>query len=257
VPPPRAGTAADNARLYAERSEIARTLQGALRPPALPAMPGWSAAAVYEPAGRANEVGGDFYDVFAVAGGWMLVIGDVIGKGAPAAALTSLARYSIRTAATLTGSPAEALRHLNDDLQREGQDALLSALCVRLTDTPDGACAVIASAGHPLPLHVRDGVATPAGRGSLLLGVAAHTAFAEHEIDLGEGDALVLYTDGVLDARGAHDRFGQERLVAALSADGDSADDAVACVVAALEGFQHGGQADDITLLAVRRREAA
>src|SRR5438132_699693 len=82
-------------------------------PPSLPHIPGWSVAAMYRPAGAENEIGGDFYDAFRIAGGWMVVIGDVTGRGAQAASVTALARYTLRTAAALTGDPVVALETLN------------------------------------------------------------------------------------------------------------------------------------------------
>jgi hypothetical protein len=116
----RVALALDNAGLFTDlgrseraRAEIAQTLQRGLLPPPLPHIRGWSAAAMYRPAGAENEVGGDFYDAFPVAGGWMLVIGDVTGRGARAASITGQARYTLRTAAALTGDPLVALSTLN------------------------------------------------------------------------------------------------------------------------------------------------
>lgn len=119
----RVALALDNAGLFSElarsereREEIAETLQRGLLPPPLPHIPGWSVAAMYRPAGVENQIGGDFYDAFRIAGGWMVVIGDVTGRGAHAAAVTAHARYTLRTAAALTGDPVVALRTLNRDL---------------------------------------------------------------------------------------------------------------------------------------------
>src|SRR5689334_9933508 len=167
----QAAVALENVRLYRERSELARTLVARLRPPALPAMAGWRAAALYEPAGRSHEVGGDFYDVIAVGDAWMVVIGDVTGKGPAAAALTGLARYSIRTAARLTASPAGALKHLNDDLHRDDQGGIISAACVLLREVDGRAEATIARAGHPPPVRIHAGEPRAVGTPSLLLGV--------------------------------------------------------------------------------------
>ena len=250
----RAGTALENARLYRERSELAQTLVGALRPPGIPTMAGWSAAAVYEPAGRSEEVGGDFYDLISVGSDWMLVIGDVVGKGPAAAARTSLARYSIRTASTLTGSPAQALRHLNEDLHREGQGGLMSAACVLLHETADGAEATIAAAGHPLPILVSGGEARVVGRPSLMLGVAAGASITEETVAVADGDTLLLYTDGVPDAKGRDDRFGFQRLITTLHGDAESSvEEVLRRVVDGLAAFQYGAQTDDIAMLAVRR----
>ena len=126
----------ERARLAEDRAEVARVLQRGLLPPALPSMRDWEAAAMYRPAGEVNEVGGDFYDAFAVGDGWMLAVGDVVGRGAAAASLTALARHTIRTAGTLTQDPLVALRLLDDALaERAGQ-----ALCtVAIALLPDGA----------------------------------------------------------------------------------------------------------------------
>ena len=103
----RAGAAVENARLYRARSTIAQTLQASLLPPMLPEVPGADAGAIYEAAGEDHEVGGDFYDLFATSEDhWFAVIGDVCGKGAEAAAVTALARYTIRAAAARRHSPA-------------------------------------------------------------------------------------------------------------------------------------------------------
>jgi PAS domain S-box-containing protein len=252
----RLGTAIDNARLYEERGTTAATLMASLRPPAIPDLPGWRTAAIYQPAGRTDEVGGDFYDVFATRDDWMLVIGDVVGHGPPAAALTSLARYSIRAAATLTGSGKPALEHLNDQLRQDGRLALLSAACVRLSEDEDSAYATVAIAGHPRPILIRDGEPRLVGRTSLVLGAADAIEVVEDRIEMLPGDCLVLYTDGVIDAAGESDRFGEERLLRALAGAADSPDARMGSLRAALAGFQHGVQRDDIAALAVERTRA-
>ncbi len=117
----RIGAAVDNTRLYRTRSAIAHTLQQSLLPPELPEIPGLETAALYRPAGEGNEVGGDFYDVFATGEGeWFAVMGDVCGKGAEAASVTALARYTIRAAAMRNRSPAGILRWLNAAMLRQG-----------------------------------------------------------------------------------------------------------------------------------------
>ncbi len=106
----RVALAIESARLAEERARVADALQRELLPPSLPPMPGWEVATMYEPAGEVNEVGGDFYEVFSVAGGWAVVLGDVSGKGAAAAALTAEARHTIRTAGILTSDPIQRPR---------------------------------------------------------------------------------------------------------------------------------------------------
>jgi serine phosphatase RsbU (regulator of sigma subunit) len=254
----QAAIALDNARFHQERSDLARTLVARLRPPGLPTMRGWQAAALYQPAGRSHEVGGDFYDIFSVGDAWMVVIGDVTGKGPAAAALTGLARYSIRTAATLTASPAGALEHLNDELHREEHGGIISAACVLLRETDRGAAATIACAGHPPPVHIHAGQPSSAGRPSLLLGVAPGTRFVEQTVILEQDDTLVLYTDGVLDAQGRSERFGEHRLLDALRGRSASPEETLRNVAAPLELFQEGPQRDDIAMVVLRRvREPA
>jgi PAS domain S-box-containing protein len=249
----RIGAAIDSARLYDERSRTAATLMASLRPPAIPDLPGWATASIYEPAGRTDEVGGDFYDVFATGDGWMLVIGDVVGHGPAAAALTSLARYSIRAGATLTGSAGPALTHLNDQLRQDGRLALLSAACVLLTEGEEGSCATVSVAGHPRPILIEGGRPRPVGRTSLVLGAADEIEIFEERIEMTPGDCLVLYTDGVLDAAGETDRFGEDRLMSAIAGPAGSPEERMQKLRAALREFQSGAQRDDIAALAVER----
>ena len=158
----RVALALDNAGLFAdleraerERAEIAETLQRGLMPPPLPHIPGWSLAAMYRPAGAENEVGGDFYDAFRIGGGWMVVIGDVTGRGAQAASVTALARYTLRTAAALTGDPVIALETLNRACSRAEARALQ---CRRAgAQRGPGQPVRMAVAGHLPPLLVDGG----------------------------------------------------------------------------------------------------
>ena len=156
----RAGAAIDNARLYRAASQIARTLQTSLLPPHLPDVPGAELAAAYHPAWQGLEVGGDFYDVFTTGEGqWYLVMGDVCGKGAEAAAVTALARYTLRTAAVRRRSPAAILRWVGEAML--DQDAAGGRFCtiacahIDLTRTP--ARITVACGGHPLPVAAARG----------------------------------------------------------------------------------------------------
>ena len=250
----RAAIAVENARLYSERSHIAHTLQRGLLPPRLPEMPGWASATLYRPAGDENWVGGDFYDAFPVADGWMLVVGDVAGHGPEAASLTSQARYTLRTTAMLTGSPLAALDQLNGELVASDPGmALCTAACVLLREAEGGgARAEVVCAGHPLPLVVRAGAVEAIGRFGPMLGAWGDKTWTPADVPIDAGDTLVLYTDGVVDAEGADDRFGEQRLEAVLAGAAD-ADDAVARVNRALTEFEVGDQADDTAVLAVSR----
>jgi serine phosphatase RsbU (regulator of sigma subunit) len=248
----RAATGVENARLYAERSSIARTLQESLLPAKLPAVPGWSAASLYRPAGDENWVGGDFYEAVPIGDDWMLVVGDVTGRGAAAAALTALMRHTLRTAATLSGSPEQGLEKLNRDLVARPELSLCTAVCVVLRERDGQAQADIICAGHPPPLLVRDGRADQVGRYGTMLGAFADEHWEPLTLAIQPGDVLVLFSDGVLDATGADGRFGAERLRQAI-APARGARDAVARIEAALARFEVGDQADDTAVLAVER----
>ncbi|MDP2713053.1 MAG: SpoIIE family protein phosphatase [Solirubrobacteraceae bacterium] len=253
----RAGTAFENARLYTERSNIARTLQTSLLPGRLPRMPGWATATLYRPAGDENWVGGDFYDAFAVRGGWLAIVGDVAGHGAPAAALTGLARHTLRTAATLLDDPLDAIGRLNDELLARDEMALCSVAAVLLHEDEEGnAGAEVVCAGHPLPLLVRAGEARPIGDFSPMLGACAVERWNRSSVALQPDDVLTLFTDGVFDAVGDGERFGEERLERTIALATD-AEDVVARIDAALSAFAVGEQADDTAVLAVQRAPAA
>jgi PAS domain S-box-containing protein len=249
---------AERERLLAERDHIARTLQQSLLPRALPDIPGVELAARYRAAGEGNEVGGDFYDCFATGGGdWALVIGDVCGKGAEAAALTALARYTVRAAAQHTRQPRAVLTELNEALLRDRIDyRFCTVLYVSLTPRHDRVSACLAAAGHPLPLVLRaDGDVETVGSPGSLLGIVEEPELEEHGLELRPGDALVLYTDGVTEADRA---AGPERLAAVL--EGCQGADAAAIAEAVERDAlaAHGGAArDDVAVVVARPRGPA
>ena len=148
----RAATAVENARLYRARSTIAQTLQASLLPPMLPEVPGFEAAALYQAAGEDHEVGGDFYDLFATnEDHWFAVIGDVCGKGAEAAAVTALVRYTIRAAAARRHSPAAILRWVNEVMLSENSTRFCTVAIAHLDRTQGTAHLTVAVGGHPAP----------------------------------------------------------------------------------------------------------
>jgi PAS domain S-box-containing protein len=249
----RAAMAVENARLYTERSLIASTLQHSLLPPELPSVPGFRLASLYRPAGEQNEVGGDFYDVFEVAGGWMVVVGDVAGRGADAAALTSLSRYTLRTAGKLLGDPIAAIDHLNAALRERPALSMVSVCCALLREAGDAAQAEVVLAGHPPPYHVRGGIPTPVGSFAPFLGAYDVGCWEAAMIRLEPGDELVLYTDGVIDTVGATERFGEERLARTLNGVA-GAEEAVRRIDEAMSRFAHGPLVDDTAIVAVERR---
>jgi serine phosphatase RsbU (regulator of sigma subunit)/PAS domain-containing protein len=259
----RAGIAVEHTRVHRDRSAIAATLQAALLPPSLPAVAGLELAARFRAAGGGATVGGDFYDVFALSGeprAWMIVMGDVTGKGPEAAAITALARYTMRTAALYEREPSRVLERLNHALLHDAeQRRLCTALCVRVQPGQDdrGALAdlTVAAAGHPLPLRVRpDGRLDELGRPGTLLGAFEPGHWSDVHVRLAAGESVVLYTDGVTDARADADRFGSERLERVVAAGaGRSAGTVAAQIDEALIAFQAGErQRDDIALLVLR-----
>ncbi len=236
-------------------SALARTLQETLIPPQPPSIPGLDVAAAYRPAGDGTEVGGDFYDVFPVAADdWVLVLGDVSGKGAEAAVVTALARYTVRTLAFWRERPSEVLAELDRALGRHETDRFCTVVLVHLTRSEQGWTAVISSGGHPPPLLVRradapEHLVVP----GQLIGILADAHFTDHEVQLEPGDTLLLYTDGVTEARDERgDLFGTERLVANVGRRADpSASQLVSGLVEEVLAFQAGTARDDIAMLAV------
>ena len=242
----RAGTAVENARLYRERSHIAATLQRGLLPDELPTIPGLRLASLYRPAGAENLVGGDFYDAFETSTGWMLLVGDVTGRGADAAARTGQARHTLRTAGLLLGDPGDALEQLNLALTAAREAMPCTVAIVHVT----GRTAHVLCAGHPQPLLIRDGAPQAVGHFGPMLGAWPDSTWREDTIELVDGDVLVLYTDGVTDTRGQPGRFGDARLFETLRGV-TSAADAVSAIDRALTNFQFGAQADDTAILAL------
>jgi PAS domain S-box-containing protein len=217
----RAALALENARLYASTRHIARTLQQSLLPRAIPEIPCLHLAARYRAAAEGQDVGGDFYDTFQIDDQrWGIAIGDVCGKGPEAAALTALARYTIR--AVGGQGPAEVMRLLNDAVLRDQgvDERFLTALFAELTHVDGNVVLQIACAGHPAPFLVRnDGSVEPVAVQGPLIGVVPDVAYDEVRVPLEQGDKLVLYTDGLGDAR-APDVVLSELDLAALIEEG-------------------------------------
>jgi serine phosphatase RsbU (regulator of sigma subunit) len=245
------GLFADLEQAEAARAEIAETLQRGLMPPPLPHIPGWSLAAMYRPAGAENEVGGDFYDAFPVADGWMLVVGDVTGRGARAASITALARYTLRTAAALTNDPQIALATLNRALLARRDTSLCSIAALTLGDDPRQPVRM-AIAGHLPPLLVDGEEVCEAAASDQVLGAFAEGEWRICERQVEPGQQLVITTDGIVEAEGAAGRFGEERLRAELAGAGNPAG-AVQRLEGALRAFTADTLDDDVAILAIAR----
>ncbi|TDQ53474.1 PP2C family protein-serine/threonine phosphatase [Actinorugispora endophytica] len=252
----RARREADRERARLQR--LASTLQRTLLPPALPEVPGVRTAAHYHIASP-DQVGGDFYDLFPLAGGrWGLFLGDVVGKGAEAAVVTSLARYTLRAAAVSDPDPVAVLARLDAALEQEyrGDDPRYCTVVFGLlTPSPDGCDLTLASGGHPPALLLRaDGTAeyrhTPGGQ---IVGILPEARFASSDVRLEPGDTLMLYTDGITEARtdAARNRYGEEALLDfATALAPTTAAEAVAATTGLLAGFGDGLD-DDTAVMAV------
>ena len=211
----RAAVALDNARLFEDRSRVARTLQNSLLPPALPRIPYVNLAARYRPAGSGIDLGGDFYDLFEMGdGAWAVAIGDVCGKGTAAAALTGLFRHTLRAAAVREDAPSRVLALTNDAILDQIDDTrFCTAAFMRLEPGEHGAKVKMSCGGHPEPLVLRtDGTLETVQCRGTLLGVMPDPPLVDELLDLAPGDALVLYTDGVTEARSDGQIFGETRL---------------------------------------------
>ena len=249
----RAARAMEHARLYQEQSAIAQTLQRSLLPARTPSIPGVSVATRYRAVGRGNEVGGDFYDVWEIPGdGFGVAIGDVCGKGPQAAALTSLMRHTVRTAALHEPTPTRVLRVLNDGiLRRIDADRFCTVLYAHIVPVAAGHRLRLSAAGHPLPYRVRpDGSVEQLGRPGLLLGVFAQIEVYDCEYAIMPGESIVMFTDGVTEHRGEDGMFGEERLVEVLSRSARrSAAQVVDAIDEAVLGYSDRPLVDDIAIV--------
>lgn len=236
----------------AERfANMAQTLQASLLPPVLPDIPGITLASLYRAAVEGTEVGGDFYDVFETGrGDWALTLGDVMGKGMEAAALTGLARYSLRAAAIRARRPEAVLAVLNEAIYRQHPDRFCTVAYARLRLEPRGVRLTLASGGHPPPL-----VITAAGRvqaletTGMLIGPFPSWEGKQRSTLLDRGDQIVFYSDGVLEARRGSEILGLEGLIQIVS---EAAPRRAADTVALIEQTvaEYAGEAkDDMAVL--------
>lgn len=234
-------------------AHIAHTLQASLLPPLLPDIPGVDLASLYRPAGEGNEVGGDFYDVFELTDTrWAFVLGDVCGKGPEAAAVTALARYTLRAAAIRNPSdPAAVLAELHDAMRRQRPDSFCTVAYAVVQ--PDRKHVDVVLGGHPPALLVTArGEVRSIGSAGPLLGLVERWSAGHETVTLGCGDTLVLYSDGVTEARRRPELFGEDRLHAAVrSAAGRDAAEMVRSIDRAVLEFAPV-LSDDVAVLAAR-----
>ena len=247
------------ARRAAEESEgrarvLAQTLQSSLIPPALPEIPGVDVGAAFRPAGSGAEVGGDFYDVFEIGrGDWAIVIGDVLGKGAQAATVTALIRYTVRAAAIHARQPSLILTLLNDAMRRQHPEAFCT-IAYALVRLENGMVRVtLACGGHPLPLLSTGDKTSEVGDVGTLIGVVPQPQLNDKTILLAPGDVLTFFTDGVTEGRRGSEFFGEERLVRLQDANRHLSAGVVAKrVVNDAVAFQEGHPRDDIAVVTLK-----
>lgn len=251
------------AKQRAEESEararaLVQTLQKTLMPPTLPRIPGLDLDAVYRAAGSGDEVGGDFYDVFEIGeDDWVVALGDVLGKGVDAAAVTAVVRHTLRAVSVRTSSPAQVLQQLDDVLRHHPAQRSCTVVLLRLRRDASGWSACLSLGGHPPPLLLRPGApAAPVGEIGSLVGVLPEAEFAEAVVRLEEGDTLLLYTDGVTEARSGRELYGERRLRAVAEQHVGSSRLAEVVLADVLD-FQSGSPRDDVAMLTVRIPAAA
>jgi phosphoserine phosphatase RsbU/P len=242
-------------RMFRRRTEIADSLQASLLPRELPAIPGVEIAAAYVAATEGLEVGGDFYDVYRIPGGWGMSIGDVCGKGEHAAAVTAAARHGIRVLAHWDPDPAGVLRQANELMLAEEYDGRFVTACAAHFQWRDNALrAVFGSAGHPGPVLVRaDGRVQVLDGGGMPLGLFPDAQPGEQEVQLSPGDLLFLFTDGVTEARSPELAYFEERLTDALaSLAGRPPAEVISGMQRLVVEFSMNELRDDMTMLALR-----
>ena len=242
-------------------ANLARTLQRSLLPPDLPDVRGVELASRFHPAGAGTDVGGDFYDVFRTGRDrWGIVVGDVCGKGAEAARFTALARYTVRAAAMQARVPSRVLAMLNEAILRENASLrevedhrFATAVYASMHSSNTGVSLAISSGGHPSALVVRsDATIERVSPPGMVLGLFPRIDLNDATVDLGPGESLVLYTDGVTESRGPAGEFGEQRVGDALAR---SAGASAKVLAEELEGaalaHQGGIAADDIAILVI------
>jgi len=251
----QAALAIDNARLYQQQKQFADTMQRSLLPRSRPVIAGLEVGEVYEPSARV-EVGGDLYDFLALDDGRLaVVLGDVTGHGVDATADMAMAKFVFRSLAREHSEPADFLASANDVICSEIGPGKFISMSYVVVDGAGGGVAS-ASAGHPPPrIVLSDGSTRPLEAHGLVLGIDGGQEYAEARTELPLGASLVLYTDGVIEARRDGELYGEERLDALLADRRDLPARALAEAVAEdARDFAGGDLSDDLAVVVIRRR---
>ena len=243
------------ARIRAEA--LTHTVQAGLLPPALPAVPGLDISARFQPAGLGFDLVGDFYDLFRTPDGWSFVVGDVCGKGLEAAKAATLARHTVGAACMQNTDPRDVMRTFNATFsaRRANVDLFLTAVYGTLAVHNEGCTVRLACAGHLPPIVRRaDGSLTTMDVTGPLVGVFSDLTIDVAEVHLAPGDAIIIYTDGVSEARGAGGLYGEDavnRIIEPLDARAGAETLATAIEQAALS-YAGGIASDDIAIVVIR-----
>ena len=250
----QAALAIDNARLYQQQKQFADTMQRSLLPRSRPVVEGLEVGEVYEPSARV-EVGGDVYDYLGLDDGRLaVVLGDVTGHGVDATADMAMAKFVFRSLAREHPEPADFLAAANDVICSEIGPGKFISMCYVVVDGAGGKVAG-ASAGHPSPrIVLPDGSLRALESRGLVLGIDGDQEYAESHAELAPGASLVLYTDGVVEARRDGELYGDERLEALLSERRELPARALAAAVAEdAREFAGGDLSDDLAVVVIRR----
>jgi serine phosphatase RsbU (regulator of sigma subunit) len=255
-----AASAIENARLHQSQSRIAQTLQSSLLTTDIPEIPGADVVVRYRPAGEGALVGGDFYDVFeAGEDSWAVALGDVSGKGPEAAAVTGLVRYTVRAAIVRDVKPSSVLEAVNRQILRQNVPRFCTAAVARADLTSGGLRLLVSCAGHPPPLvYRREQRVESLECIGTLLGVWPDPELVDVPVELRPGDAIVFYTDGIIERFERAGRGGDAQLVALIwETEGGQAEriaDRIYEDAAKVEGEE---PMDDMALVVVGVRQGA
>jgi serine phosphatase RsbU (regulator of sigma subunit) len=247
----------DERAAHVRAQALTHSLQASLLPPELPAVDGLDIAARFRAAGIGLDLVGDFYDLFATRDGWSFVLGDVCGKGLNAAKAATLARHAVGAACINATDPVDVMRAFNETFiaRRDDVDLFLTAVYGTLERTADGCYVCLACAGHLPPIVRRaDGSSYALDVNGPLIGIFPDLHISRAEVRLAPGESLIIYTDGVSEARGSGELYGEDavgHVIATLDANADAATIATTIEQSAV-AFSGGVASDDIAIIVIR-----